>query len=239
MRAHIELGDFKAEVIRKAVKNVHLGVYPPDGRVRIAAPTHLGLDTIRVFAISRLAWIKAERRKFLAQDRETPREYIERESHHVWGRRYLLTVRHTEAAAQVELQRTRLVLHVRATMDAERRAAILERWYRDQLRQRVAELLPGLQRRMGVTANNVFVQRMKTKWGGCNSRNGNIRLNTELAKKPPNCLEYVLVHELAHLIVPRHNGQFVDLMDRFYPNWRVARRALNALPLRHEAWVAC
>lgn len=236
MKSKIDLGEFCADVVRKSIKNVHLSVYPPDGRVRISAPLHMELDTIRVFAISKLAWIKSQQRKMLAQERETQREYIDRESHYVWGKRYLLHVVEKDVAPDIKLEHSRLVLQVRPGTEEGHRQEILDAWYRAQIKAAIGPLLNKWEPLMGVKAERVFVQRMKTKWGGCNPASRNIRLNTDLAKKPPECLEYVVVHELAHLIEPTHNARFVALMDLFLPQWRHLKEELNRLPVRHEDW---
>ena len=236
MKSKIDLGEFDAEVVRKGIKNVHLSVYPPDGRVRISAPLHMELDTIRVFAISRLAWIKSQQSKKLAQERETPREYLDRESHYVWGKRYLLKLAEKDAAPSIGLEHSKLVLQVRPGTDETRRQDILDAWYREQVKAVVPGLLGKWEPLMGVKAGGVFVQQMKTKWGSCNPTSRNIRLNTDLAKKPPECLEYIVVHELAHLIEPSHNSRFVALMDQFLPQWKHLRDALNRLPVRHAEW---
>jgi predicted metal-dependent hydrolase len=236
MASRIQLGEIAADVVRKDIKNVHLSVLPPAVRVRIAAPRRMSMDTIRVFAISKLAWIKQQQRKFQQQERETPREYIERESHFVWGKRYLLVVIEADAAPSVELKHGRLVLRVRPSTDRAKREAILEDWYRQQLRNATPRVVEHLERLMNVKVSRFFVQRMKTKWGSCNHRSGSIRLNTDLAKKPRECLEYILVHEMAHLIEPTHNERFFALMDRFMPKWRSVRQELNLLPVRHEDW---
>jgi predicted metal-dependent hydrolase len=236
MKSKIDLGEFDAEVVRKSIKNVHLSVYPPDGRVRISAPLHMALETIRVFAISKLAWIKSQQRKMRAQERETPREYLDRESHYVWGKRYLLKLLEKDAAPGIELKHSKLVLQVRPGTDEARRQEILDAWYREQIKAAMPELLEKWEPLMGVKAGQVFVQKMKTKWGSCSPASGNIRLNTDLAKKPPECLEYIVVHELAHLIEPTHNARFVALMDLFLPQWKHLKDELNRLPVRHEDW---
>lgn len=236
MKSKIDLGEFSADVVRKSIKNVHLSVYPPDGRVRISAPLHMELETIRVFAISKLAWIKSQQRKMLAQARETPREYLDRESHYVWGKRYLLKLVEKDAAPGIELKHSKLVLQQRPGTDETRRQEILDAWYREQIKAAMPELLEKWEPLTGVAAGQVFVQKMKTKWGGCSPASGNIRLNTDLAKKPPECLEYIVVHELAHLIEPTHNARFVALMDLFLPQWRHLKEMLNRLPVRHEEW---
>jgi predicted metal-dependent hydrolase len=236
MSEHIDLGDIRVEVQRKNNKHAHLYVYPPEGRVHISAPMHMGLDALRAFAISRLSWIKAQQRQMRAQPRETQREYLNRESHQVWGRRYLLEVIEVNAAPVVELKHSALVLQIRPGSNEARREALLESWYREQLRANLPVLLGKWQPLMGVNVRRILVQRMKTRWGGCNPSTGNIRLNTELAKKPPECLEYILIHELAHLIEPTHNNRFLALMDKFMPHWRQIKDELNRLPVRHEEW---
>lgn len=236
MTSQIELGDITVDVVLKDIKNVHLSVYPPTGRVRISAPRRMSLDTIRVFAISKLDWIKQQQAKLREQERETPREYVERESHYVWGKRYLLTVTESDEPPSVELKHSRMLLRVRPGTDEDKRQAIVEEWYREQLKEAVPPLLERWQPRLGVQVERWFVQRMKTRWGSCNHKARTIRLNTELAKKPVECLEYIIVHELVHLLEPTHNARFVALMDQFMPNWQLHRQALNRLPVRQERW---
>ncbi len=236
MESQIQLGDIAVDVVLKDIKNVHLSVYPPTGRVRISAPRRMSLDTIRVFAISKLDWIKAQQTKLREQERETPREYVDRESHYVWGRRYLLRVIEIDEPPSIELEHSGMLLRVRPRTDEVKRQALVEEWYREQLKEAVPPLLARWQPRLGVTVERFFVQRMKTKWGSCNHKARTIRLNTELAKKPAECLEYIVVHELVHLLEPTHNTRFVALMDRFMPQWRFHRDALNRLPVRREKW---
>lgn len=199
-------------IVRKRIKNVHLSVHPPRGRIRIAAPRHMSLDTVRVFAIAKLPWIKRQQRKLQEQERETPREYIDRESHNVWGKRYLLKVIEADQPPSVELSHSRMILNVRPGTGTEKRQAILEEWQREQLHIAVPPLIDKWQKLMKVRVNGYFVQRMKTKWGSCNHRAGTIRLNTDLARKPRECLEYIVVHEMVHLMEPTHNERFVALM---------------------------
>lgn len=235
-RSSIDLGDLHVDVVRKEIKHVHLSVYPPDGRVRISAPLHMTPDIIRVYAITRLDWIRRQQRKLLLQERETAREYLDRESHYVWGKRYLLRIVEADAAPAVRLKHSTLELSMRPSSDASRRREVLDAWYRDQLRGAVPTLLNKWEPLLGVRTQRILVQHMKTKWGSCNPVSGNIRLNTHLACKPPDCLEYILVHELLHLIEPTHNARFQSLMDRFMPQWRQVRDQLNRLPVRHENW---
>jgi predicted metal-dependent hydrolase len=237
MAARIDLGGTPVDVTFKNIKNVHLSVYPPNGRVRISAPARLSLDTIRVFAISKLGWIKQQQKKLREQERETPREYLNRESNYLWGKRYLLRVIEGDQMPSVEIQHSRLLLRVRTETTEERKQEIVANWYRTQMREAVPSLIDRWAPVMGVKVEGFYVQQMKTKWGSCNPRAGTIRLNTELAKKPKECLEYIVVHELAHLLEPTHNTHFIAVMDQFMPSWRLRRDQLNQLPVRHEQWV--
>jgi predicted metal-dependent hydrolase len=236
MRTQIQLGDIGVDVVRKDIKNVHLSVHPPTGRVRIAAPERMSLETVRVFAITKLPWIKKQQSKLREQERETPREYLDRESHYVWGKRYLLKVIEVDQAPSIELSHGRMILRVRQGADTAKRQALLEEWQREQLRKAVPPLIAKWERLMGVRVGRFFIQRMKTKWGSCNHPVGSIRLNTDLARKPRECLEYIVVHEMVHLLEPTHNARFMALMDQFVPKWQSHRQALNRLPVRHESW---
>lgn len=231
-----QLGDVHVQVVRKDIKNVHLSVYPPSGEIRIAAPEWMGMDSIRLFAISKLGWINRQQQKLRDQPRETPREFLERESHQVWGRRYLLNIIEKDASPRIELKPRRLELQVRPGTTRARRDELLAGWYRAEMRRALPALLQCWEPQVGVSANRVYLQHMKTKWGSCNPVARNIRLNTELAKKPPVCLEYILVHELVHLKHPTHDANFQGLMTRLLPHWRDCRDMLNELPVRSEDW---
>lgn len=232
----IELGGITVDVVLKDIKNIHLSVHPPTGRVRISAPSRMSLDTIRVFAISKLDWIKKQQIKLQRQERETPREYLDRESHYVWGKRYLLKVLEDGRAPSVELRHNQMLLRVRPGADEAKKRAVAEEWYRRQLKQAAPPLIAKWEPLMGVQVERFFVQRMKTRWGSCNHAARAIRLNTELAKKPRDCLEYIVVHEMAHILEPTHNARFVALMDQFMPNWQLYRDQLNRFPVSHEDW---
>jgi len=236
MTVTLDLAELAVEVVRKPIKHLHLGVYPPDGRVRVAAPERMSMDAIRLFAIGKLPWIRQQQKRMLAQDREAEPEYIDRESHYLWGRRYLLRVMTTDSIPAVRLQAKTIDLHIRARTGLEQRGELLQSWYRGQLREALEPLLEKWQPLLGVKVSRIHLQRMKTKWGSCNPRLRNIRLNTELARKPPECLEYILVHELAHLREPTHGPRFIALMDGALPHWRDLRESLNRLPLGHAAW---
>lgn len=236
MVTQINLGEIAVDVVLKDIKNIHLSVYPPTGRVRISAPLRMDIDTIRVFAITKLGWIKSQQHKLCKQERETPREYLERESHYAWGRRFLLKIEEQEAAPEVELKHNKMILRIRPATSHERKQEILEAWYREQLKAALPPLIEKWESLIGVKVGRCFVQKMRTKWGSCNHGSRNIRLNTDLAKKPPECLEYIVVHELAHLLEPTHNQRFVALMDQFMPKWKFYKDQLNRLPVRHEEW---
>ncbi len=233
----LKLGDIAVDVVLKDIKNVHLSVYPPTGHVRISAPQRMSIETIRLFAIAKLDWIKQQQEKQLGQDRESPREYVDRESHYVWGRRFLLRVVEDEAPASVQLEHDTMVLAVRPASNVEAKQAVLSEWYRQILKAEARLLLATWEPRLGVTVNGFFVQQMKTKWGSCNPTSRTIRLNTELAKKPTECLEYIVLHEMVHLLEPRHNARFAGLMSQFMPAWEHHRRTLNRLPVGHATWV--
>ncbi|GAB7025253.1 M48 family metallopeptidase [Geotalea toluenoxydans] len=236
MTTQIRLGEIAIDVVKKDIKNIHLSVYPPAGRVCISVPQRMDLDTIRVFAISKLGWIKKQQQKLQEQEREFPREYLDRESHYVWGKRYLLKIVEKGAVPYVTLKHNKMVLRIRPDMSAEQKQIVLAEWYREKLKEAVPPLINKWEPLIGVKVHKFFVQRMKTKWGSCNSQARNIRLNTELAKKPPACLEYVLVHEMVHLLEPTHNSRFITLMDQFMASWRNHREELNRSPLGHEEW---
>lgn len=236
MTESIQLGELIIEVTRKAVKNVHLTVHPPAGHVTLVAPTSTRLEVARAYAISKLAWIRDQQAKLQAQARETPRQFVERESHYLWGRRYLLSVVEEEAKPSVKLDHRRITLTVRPGCPLDRREEVIHDWYRALLHQVIPSLIRKWEPLLGVSVKAYFLQRMKTKWGGCNHRAGTIRLNTELVKKPKDLLEYVVVHEMLHLIEPNHSPRFIDLLDKHYPSWREARVELNELPLAAESW---
>lgn len=236
MVSRLHLGEIKVDVVFKDIKNVHLSVYPPSGRVRISAPLRMNLDTVRVFAIAKLSWIRQQQDKLRGQERETPREFLDRESHYLRGKRYLLTVIEEDAPPTVELKHSRLLLRVRPGTTEAGKQVVIEAWYRRQLKQEVLPLIARWEPILGVKVERFFVQRMRTRWGSCNPAARTIRLNTDLAKKPRECLEYIVVHEMAHILEPTHTARFVALMDRFMPNWRFYRDQLNRLPVSHEAW---
>jgi predicted metal-dependent hydrolase len=227
----IELGNIAINVVRKNIKNVHLSVYPPMGNVRISAPLRMNLDTIRVFAISKLDWIRHQQQKLRNQVRETPREYIDRESHYLWGKRYLLNLIEIEAPPYLEIQHEQILLRVRPGADIAKKRAIVDEFYRHQIEIAIPPLIAKWERLMGLQVNSFTVRKMKTKWGSCTPSLQTIRFNLELAKKPAECLEYVVVHEMVHLLEPSHNKRFIAFMDSFMPKWRFYQSELNRLPI--------
>ncbi|MBI2399182.1 MAG: M48 family metallopeptidase [Xanthomonadales bacterium] len=231
----IQLGDIRISVTRKAVKHVHLSVHPPKGAVTLVAPTSTRLEAARAYVISRLGWIRNQQAKFRGQEREPPRRFVPRESHYVWGRRHLLCVEFADAKPSVSLDHKRIVLTVRPGSDAEQRSAVMHHWHKSLLHAVVPSLIAKWETRLGVRVAAYFLQRMKTKWGSCNPAARHIRLNTELVQKPKDLLEYVVVHEMVHLLAPTHNERFVALLDNHYPTWREARLELNELPLSASA----
>lgn len=237
MVTQITLGDIAVDVVTKDIKNIHLSVYPPTGRVRISAPLRMEIELIRVYAISKLGWIKTQQRKLRAQERETPREYLDRESHYVWGKRYMLKMSEKEAPSEVVLKHNKILIQVRPETDFVGKQAVVEEWYRKTLKEAVVPLIAKWEPLMGVKVERFHVQKMKTKWGSCSPATQSIRFNTDLAKKPPECLEYIVVHEMVHLLERRHNAGFIAHMDRFMPQWRLFQADLNRLPVRHEDWV--
>ena len=236
MTETIHLGKIAIAVTRKHIKHVHLSVYPPAGRVTLVAPTSTRLEVARAYAASRLGWIRNQQARLRAQARETPRRFIERETHYVWGRRYLLSVREAEAKPSVLLSHRRITLSVRAGTTRAKRQDVMHEWHKSLLHAAIPALIRRWQPKLGVEVGGYFLQRMKTKWGSCNHRARHIRINTELVKKPKDLLEYVVVHEMLHLIAPTHSERFLTLMTKHYPSWREAREELNELPLAAEAW---
>ncbi len=227
----IRLGDVVIAMTRKDVKHVHLTVHPPNGRVSLVAPTATRLEVARAYAISKLGWIREQQRRLRGQAREPKRAFVTRESHYVWGRRYLLQVVEADAKPTVRLSHRKLTLTVRPGSTKAKRAEVIHDWHKTLLHQAVPPLIRKWEPKLGVRVTAYFLQRMKTKWGSCNHRAGHVRLNTELVKKPKDLLEYVVVHEMLHLLEPTHSERFVALLERRYPAWREARAELNELPL--------
>jgi len=227
MTQQIMLGDIQVQVVFKKIKNIHLKIYPPSGDVRITAPSRMSLQRVRVFANSKLDWIQKHRQRIQDQPRESPRQYLDQESHFVWGKSYLLKVVESSLPQTVKLQDGQMILQVRPGADMQKRRAIVETWYRQQLKEAVPKLIAKWEPLMKVKVKRFYVRRMTSKWGSCTPSRGSIRLNTDLAKKPPACLDYVVMHEMVHLLEASHNKRFYALMSHFMPDWKTYRDQLN------------
>lgn len=235
--SHIDVSGILVEIHRKVIKNLHVGVYPPHGRVRVAAPLHLDDEAVRLAIVSRISWIRRQRESFARQSRQSAREMVTGESHYFEGKRYRLNVLERPGNSNVRVANNSILeLQVPPCMDRNARQQVLERWYRRQLKARIPELLTHWESVVGVQVADCRVKRMKTRWGSCNIEARRVWLNLELAKKPPNCLEYILVHEMVHLLERHHTDRFRRLMDQFLPDWRVRRDELNKAPLAQEHW---
>lgn len=231
MTETIRLGEITIAVTRKDVKHVHLSVHPPRGRVTLVAPTETRPEVARAYAISKLGWIRKQQEQLRAQVREAPRKFVTRESHYVWGKRYLLSVVEREEKPSVVLDHRRITLMARPGSTRAKRAAVLHDWHKALLHSQILGLIELWSSRLNVRVEGYYLRRMKTKWGSCNTRARHIRLNTELVKKPKELLEYVVVHEMLHLRVATHSKRFVELMNEHLPAWREMRAELNSLPI--------
>lgn len=234
--AYLTVSGIDVDVVYKDIKNLHIGVYPPIGRVRVAAPLRLDDDAVRLALVQRLPWIKRHREQLQAAERQSQREMVTGESHFVWGRRHRLKVVERPGRAHVELEGDRLLLYIPEGTPAERRREVLDRWYRAQLREAIPSVIAEWEPTVGVKVSRWSIRRMKTKWGSCNRETGHIWFNVELAKKHPDSLRYIAVHEMTHLLERGHGETFTRLMDGFMPDWRARRDQLNGAPLAPEEW---
>jgi predicted metal-dependent hydrolase len=234
--AYLTVAGIGVDVVYKDIKNLHIGVYPPVGRVRVAAPRQLDDDQVRLALVQRLPWIKRQRERLLAAERQSQRQMVSGESHYAWGSRYRLKVVKRGGSSHLELDGDRMVLYVPKDMSVEQRREVLDRWYREQLRQAIPGILAKWESKVGVQVSRWTIRRMKTKWGSCNRETGHIWFNVELAKKHPDSLEYIVVHEMTHLLERGHGKRFITLMNGFMPDWRAKRDQLNDAPLAPEEW---
>ncbi len=233
----IKVQEITIDVVRKDIKNLHLAVYPPDGRVRIAAPLQVDDDAVRLFAISKMAWIKKNQAKYRSQVRQPERKHVSGESHYFRGQRYMLQVKHHTGNPKVVIRNKKFIdLYVKADASAEQRETTILNWYRKNLKEQLPTLVEKWQQVIGVEVSACEVKKMKTKWGTCNREARRIWINLELAKKPEYCLEYIVVHEMVHLLERNHTERFIAYMDQFLPSWRSIRDELNRFPLAHEEW---
>ena len=231
----IQVLDLTIDVVKKDIKNMHLAVYPPTGRIRIASPKDLNDEAIRLFAISKIRWIKKHQKNFYEQLRESPREYINGESHYFNGTRYLLKVIDRYGKHEVKIKSKKyLELYVSPKATIKSKEIVFTEWYRRHLKMVLPKLIKKWETKIGVKSNDWKIKKMRTKWGSCNTEKKNILLNLELAKKPQHCLEYVIVHELIHLLERNHNDNFKALLDKFMPNWKTYKRELDSLPVAYD-----
>ena len=237
MTSRIELDGMVLEVTKKDIKNVHLRVYPPTGAVRISAPLRMNLDTICGLVQAKLDWIRRQQQQLRDQQRDSGRGYRDRGSVYLWGERYLLDVVEMDAAPQVTIKHSTLVLQVRPGADEGKKISVIKGWYRQQMKALLPEWIERWESVIGVEVAQWGIRQMKTRWGTCNTHAGRVWLNLELSRKPPQCLEYVLVHEMVHLLERRHNHRFTSLMDQYLPDWRQRRDVLNRPPLIYEGWL--
>lgn len=236
-RRKLQIGGVDIEVVRKPIKHLHVGVYPPAGRVRVAVPRRMDDEAVRVAVALRLGWIRRQQKAFAGQDRQSRREMVSGESHYFQGSRYLLHVLESSGKPEVRLVgRATMELRVPRDFNQAQRDALLQRWYRRQLRALLPTLLEKWEPRIGKAASEIRIRKMKTRWGSCNAAARRVWLNLELIKKPVACLEYVLVHELVHLHERHHNARFLKRMETLMPAWRTHRDELNRAPLAHEDW---
>jgi|SRR5665648_20770 len=234
--AYMRVSGIGVDVIFKDIKNLHIGVYPPFGRVRVAAPERLTEEAIRLAIVQRLPWIKKQRDRLQNAERQSAREMVSGESHYVWGSRLRLEIVERPGRANIEIGGSNMRLCVPPGADAEKRRHVLDAWYRKQLKAAILDLIKKWEPVVDKEVQGWTVRRMKTKWGSCNPNSGHISLNLELTKKHPSCLEYILVHEMAHLRERTHGERFTVLMGEYLPNWRALRDQLNQAPLAHEDW---
>lgn len=234
----MNVGGIPVQVVRKPIKNLHLSVCPPEGHVRVAVPLHVTDDNVRLAVISRLKWIKQQQTSFKAQPRQSAREMVTGESHYFFGKRYRLEVIERRGRHEAVIKNnSTLQLFVNPGTSALHRALVLNQWYRQQLKTKIPDLLQKWEPIIGEQVSDWGIKKMKTKWGSCNITQSRIWLNLELAKKPIDCLEYVLVHELVHLLERNHGAQFKVYMDRFLPRWQQCRDILKGEPLKNETWM--
>ncbi len=230
------VNDIEIQIDRKDIKNLHVGVYPPHGKVRVASPLHIDDEAVRLAIISKLSWIKKQKLSFDEQPRQTKREMLSGESHYFLGKRYLLDVIYRSGKHEIIKKHSKLQLYVRANTTVEKRQLVLNEWYRKELKKEASKLISKWEGILGVLVDSWEIKRMRTKWGSCNNASKKILLNLELVKKPIECVEYIIVHEMIHFYERHHNDNFKNLMDRYIPNWKHTRELLNRSILGFEEW---
>lgn len=233
----MEICDMKVQTVKKDIKNMHLGVYPPQGRIRVAAPSKMDDESIRLFIVSKIPWIRKQKVKFERQLRQTRREFVSGESHYFFGNRYRLNVIFTNETPRIEIiRKSHINLYVSEDMSRDERNKMFDRFYREELRKRLSPIIDKWESETGLEINDLRIRKMKTKWGSCNPNKKRIWINLELAKKPLRCVEYVLVHEMIHFLERKHSDRFLYYLDRFVPNWKFLKEELNNFPLSYDKW---
>lgn len=233
----LQVGGIEAVVLYKPVKNLHLNVLPPVGKVRVTAPQNMNDDAIRTFLATRISWIKKMQAKFKGQERQTPREYVSGETHYFFGNKYRLEIVEADSKPRVSIKgKNKIILTVRPISSLIRREQVIQDWYRKELRSFLEKSIKKWEDKIGVKSNIWGIKRMKTRWGTCNHKSKSIWLNLELVKKPESCIEYTIVHELLHLIEEKHSDKFMVLMNKHLPKWKSEKEELNRLILAHEEW---
>lgn len=231
MQKNIQLNEISIKIIRKNIKNTHLSVYPPNGRVVLVTPRKIRFEVARAYAISKIKWIRTQQSRIRNQVREFPRKFIDRESHQLWGRYYLLKVNYKNEKPKVLLSNKNIVLTVRPGFGKIKKAKVINDWHKMLLHSFIPILIKKWEKKLNVKVSSYFLQKMKTRWGSCNKISRSVRFNTELVKKPKDLVEYIVVHEMVHLIEPKHNDRFIKILSKYYPQWQEARAELNRLPI--------
>ncbi len=237
MATRFKISNLQIETIRKDIKNIHLGVYPPDGRIRVSVPLATNDETLRIFLITKATWLKKQKERFSKQERQTKREYVSGESHYIFGKKYQLTVQKNEEKPEIKItKKTSIKLTTKPKTTIYQKQKIFEKFYRDELEKIIPKLLKKWEKKVGVKVKEVKIKKMKTKWGTCNIKDKRIWLNLELAKQPLYCIDYVFVHELVHLKERKHNERFLSILEHAYPKWRQSKEELNQRILSYFEW---
>ncbi len=227
----IEVSGIPIEIIKKNIKNIHLSVLPPDGKVRVSAPTTVSDESLEMFVRTKIGWIRKQQEKFENQPRQSERQYVSGETLYLWGKQYFLQVEYSYKGNSLMLDGDKAILTVRKESTVKQRENFVNEWYRERLKSEIERLLPKWETITGLKCSSWQTKYMTTRWGTCNTQTRKIWLNLQLAKKPVECLEYVILHELAHTKVKNHGADFIAIMDKYMPYWRETKKKLNDFTL--------
>lgn len=227
--SNIVVSGLEIAIERKDIKNLHIGVYPPNGKIRVATPLKLNDEAVRLAVISRLSWIKKQQQSFLNQPRQTKREMVSGESHYLFGKRYLLDVKYENTKHLIIKKHSKLLISVKENTTRENRLKVLEKYYREHLNIELEKFIEKWKNIIGVNIDSWKIQKMKTKWGSCNIEDKRLLFNLELAKVPVECIEYIVVHEMIHLQERHHNDNFKALMDKYISDWQSRKEELKGI----------